>query len=273
MSETPIQATVKETIAANLARDIADGEVVSVGANLAVARAAALLAHLTSGPNMTIVMGMSKANIRHVPRIEEFKFLSDHRSGRWAEAYFRHDEFMANMRYRRNSVFFAGALQVDPFGNSNLIGIGTDPSRLRFRGPGPIGTCNGAAMFDRFHLVLNAHDRRIFVPECDFVSAFGWRRGETTREDLALPGGGPRFVVTPLCIMDFETPDRRMRLRSVHAGVSMEQVRDATGFDLAMPGDVPTTPPPTTGELAILRERIDPSGSLRVAADTDPRRD
>ena len=60
-------------------------------------------------------------------------------------------------------------------------------------------------MNSRFHLVVNSHDTRIFVPKCDFVSAYGWGAGGAdARTKLGLPGGGPRYVVTPLCVMDFE---------------------------------------------------------------------
>ena len=49
-------------------------------------------------------------------------------------------------------------------------------------------------------------------------------------------------VVTNLGVFDFETPDHRMRLRSVHPGVTVDDVVAATGFELAVPDDVPETP-------------------------------
>ena len=75
---------------------------------------------------------------------------------------------------------------------------------------------------------------------------------------------GPRFVVTPRAVLDFDPATLRMRLKSVHAGTTAEEVQRHTGFDLAVSGDVPTTPPPTDDELTILRERVDKTGTLRA---------
>lgn len=252
--QAALAATTKEIMATVLARDLEDGEWVEVGANLPVPRAGVLLAHLLWGPNMTVMIAMTKANVLNEPVIEEFQLITDHRATRWAEAYYVHNDLVENMKFRRKGVFFAGALQIDQYGNSNLIGIGKDYKALKFRGPGAIGVCNATVMNSRFHLVVNAHDKRIFVPKCDFVSAYGWGSGgKDARTKLGLPGGGPRFAVTPLCVMDFEDESKRMRLKSVHPGVTVEQVVQNTGFELIVPPSVPTTEPPTDVELDVLR--------------------
>jgi glutaconate CoA-transferase subunit B len=257
-------ATTKEIMAGVLARDLADGEWVEVGANLPVPRAGVLLAHLMWGPNMTVMIAMTKANVLNEPVIEEFELITDHRATRWAEAYYIHDDLVENMKFRRKGVFFAGALQIDRFGNSNLIAIGPDYRKPKFRGPGAIGVCNATVMNSRFHLVVNSHDPRIFVPRCDFVSAYGWGEGGTdARTKLGLPGGGPRYVVTPLCVMDFEEETKRMRLKSVHPGVAVDDIVRNTGFELIVPRHVPETEPPTAEQLRVLRTRIDVRGALR----------
>jgi glutaconate CoA-transferase subunit B len=262
--QTRLAATCKEIMATVLARDLEDGEWVEVGANLPVPRAGVLLAHLMWGPNMTVMIAMTKANVLNEPVIEEFQLITDQRATRWAEAYYIHDDLVENMKFRRKGVFFAGALQIDRYGNSNLIGIGTDYKALKFRGPGAIGVCNATVMNSRFHLVVNAHDKRIFVPKCDFVSAYGWGTGgKDARTKLGLPGGGPRYVVTPLCVMDFEEDTKRMRLKSVHPGVSVDQVLANTGFDLVVPDQVPDTAIPSDRQLSVLRSRIDVQGALR----------
>ncbi|MEP7245561.1 MAG: CoA-transferase, partial [Gammaproteobacteria bacterium] len=213
---------------------------------------------------MTVMIAMTKANVLHEPVIEEFELITDQRATRWAEAYYLHNDLVENMKFRAKGVFFAGALQIDQFGNSNLIGTGTNYHALKFRGPGAIGVCNATVMNSRFHLVVNSHDKRTFVPKCDFVSAFGWGEGgETARTQLGLPGGGPRYVVTPLAVMDFEEQSKRMRLRSLHPGVKLEEVVARTGFELVIPPDVAQTEPPTAAELNILRTRIDVRGALR----------
>ena len=68
-----------------------------------------------------------------------------------------------------------------------------------------------------------------------------------------------RRVVTNLGVFDFNTPDHRMRLVSVHPGVELDRVRENTGFELVVPDRLDTTPVPTPEQLVALRE-LDPAG-------------
>ena len=104
---------------------------------------------------------------------------------------------------------------------------------------------------------------RRFVEKLDYLSAIGFGDGPDFRKKWGLPGGGPRWCVTPLAIMDFEEEIKKMRLKSVHPGVSVGQVVENTGFELILPEKVPTTEPPTSEEHNILRTRVDPNGLLR----------
>jgi glutaconate CoA-transferase, subunit B len=257
-------ASPKEVMATFIAHDLCDGEWVEVGANLPVPRAGALLAHLTHGPNLTVMLAMTKAYLRDLPTVEDFEFITDARATRWAEAYYQHDRLVSEVRSRRRGVFYCGGLQLDRFGNSNLIGIGPDPRRLRVRGPGPVGTCNATVQNARYHLVTTVHTPDVLVERCDFVSALGYGDGSPgLRERLGLPARGPGFVVTPLCVFDFDPESRRARLHSVHPGVEVEEVRERTGFDFEAPELCPVTAGPDPDELLILRERIDVRGVLR----------
>ncbi|HEX6081703.1 MAG TPA: CoA-transferase [Methylomirabilota bacterium] len=257
-------ASIKELMATFLARDMVDGEEIFVGTNLPVIRAGVLLAHLHHGPNMRVMVAHTRTNLYHTPVMEYFELLTDWRGARWAEAYFNDNEIVMYQKSRRDSVFFVGALQIDPFGNSNLIGLGKDRRRLALRGPGAIATTTNASHVRRFYLFVNEHSPRVFVPRCDFVSTVGWAEGGAdARRRLGLPGGGPRYCVTPLAVMDFEETSKRMRLHSVHPGVTVDHVRAQTGFELLVPAHVPVTPAPTAEELLILRGRVDPQGLLR----------
>jgi glutaconate CoA-transferase subunit B len=256
--------SVKEIQAAFISRDIKDGEWAEVGANLPVPRAGVLLAHLTHGPNMKILFSLTKANLINEKAIESFMFVTDHKATKWAEAYFVHDQLLRLNKLRRRGVFFAGGLQVDKYGNTNLIGIGKDYNRLTFRGPGGIGTCNATTHADRYYIFVNAHNTRTFVERCDFITTFGWGEGgEDARQKLGLPGGGPKYCITPLCIMDFEEKTKRMRLRSIYPSTTVEQVLENTAFELVIPKSVPITELPTDEEIRVLRSRIDIKGELR----------
>jgi acyl CoA:acetate/3-ketoacid CoA transferase beta subunit len=150
-----------------------------------------------------------------------------------------------------------GASQVDRYGNQNLAAIG-DYGRptvqlLGYRGA-PGNTINDPTSY----WVPN-HGPRVFVEKVDTITGIGWDRA-------AALGPAARFVdvrrvVSNLGVFDFETPDRRMRLRSVHPGVGVDDVVAATGFELVVPADVPESRLPTPEELRLIREAIDPEGA------------
>ena len=151
-----------------------------------------------------------------------------------------------------------GASQIDRWGNQNFAFIGSrerpKAQLLGMRGA-PGNTIN-----DKTSYWIASHSARVFVPAVDVVSGVGNDRAR----DLGPVAG--RFhhlgrVVTDLCVCDFETEDGRMRLRSVHPGVTVDEVVAATGFELAITGDVPTSRLPTDEELRWIREVIDPAGA------------
>lgn len=150
-----------------------------------------------------------------------------------------------------------GASQIDRYGNQNLAAIG-DYRRptvqlLGYRGA-PGNTINDTTSY-----WVPRHSPRVFVEQVDTVTGVGWDRA-------AALGRAGRFVdvrrvVTDLAVLDFETPDKRMRLRSVHPGVTVDDVVAATGFELVVPDEVPTSRLPTEEELRLIREVIDPEGA------------
>ena len=148
-----------------------------------------------------------------------------------------------------------GATQVDRHGNQNIACIGPwarpKAQLLGVRGA-PGNTVNDPTSY----WVPN-HSRRVFVEAVDCVSGVGYDRAAAAGPS-ASRYHELRRVVSNLGVFDFETDDHSMRIRSVHPGVTVDQVRDATGFPLAAPDPVPTTPAPTDDELAVLRDVLDP---------------
>jgi acyl CoA:acetate/3-ketoacid CoA transferase beta subunit len=150
-----------------------------------------------------------------------------------------------------------GASQVDRYGNQNLAAIG-DYGRptvqlLGYRGA-PGNTINDPTSY-----WVPGHSPKVFVEKVDTVTGIGWDRA-------AALGPAARFVdirrvVSNLGVFDFETPDRRMRLRSVHPGVTVDDVVTATGFELETAADVPESRLPSPEELELIREVIDPDGA------------
>jgi glutaconate CoA-transferase subunit B len=255
-----------ELLAAYFAGQIENGDRVFVGANLPVPRAGNLLAHLTHGPDIKVSIGMVTTNLLDEPELEPFKFSTDHRMSRWAEAVVIHNDIFDAPR-KTSDLFFVGGIQIYRFGNTNLIGLGSVEDGFSFRGPGSLGTVSMSYYAKRYYVYSPTHDTRTFVEKCDFISVFGHGEGGDHRARLGLDtfNDGPTAVITPLAILDFDTPDRRMRLQSVHPGVEVAQVQEATGFELAVPDEVPVTTAPTAEQLVLLRERIDRDGLLADA--------
>jgi glutaconate CoA-transferase subunit B len=154
------------------------------------------------------------------------------------------------------------ALQVDRFGNINTVVVG-DQARPKLRGPGTVGISALCGLAKRFYVVLTRHERGAFVPRVDFICGAGHLEGGDSRERAGLPAGGPKLVVSPLGVFDFEPVSKAMRVRSVHPGVTLEQVRDATGFDLVVDGTPPITVMPSEQELMLLRTRVDTRRTLK----------
>jgi len=259
--------TREELMATFLARDLNDGEVLQVGLALPIPEAAVRLAHIMHGPNMELVFLGARMNVHHLHHLPLPAFGWDRRVARWAESYSDRGHRFDKVKDWGNRVFFIGGIQVDGFGNTNLIGVGKNHNKLKFRGPGSVGTTTLTTHVGRYYIVLNSHTPRSLVQRCDFISTFGWGDGGSdARAKLGIPGGGPKYCLTPLCILDFTEDEKQMRLRSVHPGVSVGEVQANTGFSLVIPEHVPTTEIPTTEELRVLRERVDPTGTLRVGS-------
>lgn len=95
--------------------------------------------------------------------------------------------------------------------------------------------------------------RRSFVDRVDFVTSFGHGRGPGDRERLGLCGAGPTLVITDLGVFRPDPASRELELTAVHPGVTVEHVRDATGWHLQVAGELNETPAPSHDELTALR--------------------
>ncbi|MFF4602993.1 CoA-transferase subunit beta [Streptomyces sp. NPDC001339] len=150
-----------------------------------------------------------------------------------------------------------GAAQLDRFGNQNISCVGDwqRPARqlLGVRGA-PVNTLNHPVSY-----WIPRHSPRVFVARVDMVCGVGYDSAAAAGPSATRFHRIPR-VVSDLGVFDFATPDRSMRLASLHPGVTVGEVTAATGFPLAVPDDVPYTREPTPAELRLIREVIDPEG-------------
>jgi glutaconate CoA-transferase subunit B len=153
---------------------------------------------------------------------------------------------------------FLGGAQIDPYGNINSTMIGKDFHHPKVRMPGS-GGANDLASHAWRSLVVTIHDKRRFVEKMDFVTSPGYLDGPGARERVGLPKDtGPYKVITDLAVMGFDPDTCRMRIESIHPGVTVEQVKENTGFEIGVAADLQRTEPPTDEELRLLRDEVDP---------------
>ncbi|SAK48878.1 CoA-transferase [Caballeronia ptereochthonis] len=264
-------ATLHETLAVVLARTFVDGEVGFTGLltgaaaaayGTSIPLAAMELARRTHAPNLTILL----AGCYHNPVLDDLERLPDSEH----DALLRDLPCEAQMTnypgpwvLKRGDVRFgfSSAVQVDRVGNINSVCIG-DHDKPKVRLVGPILQPEHMTLFGREYVMMPHHDRRNFVENVDYVSGVGYPGGLAGRRELGLMSSGPCMVVTPKCIFDFDRQAGRMKVASIHAGVSEDALRKATGFDLGDLGGVPRTQAPSDEELSILRSQVDPRNIL-----------
>ena len=149
---------------------------------------------------------------------------------------------------------FIGVAQVDRYGNVNTSIVG-DPAHPTVRLPGPGGANDIASMCNQV-VIVTQHEPRRFVDRVDFVTSPGFLTGGTSRRDSGLLHGGPRWVVTDLALLDFAPDSHQMRVRSLQAGVTLDQVQAATGFELLVHDQVGELPAVEDDELTLLRHLV-----------------
>jgi acyl CoA:acetate/3-ketoacid CoA transferase beta subunit len=202
----------------------------------------ARLAQLTFAPDLLVSDG-------------EAGLLAPSGTGRVTEGWLPYRSVFTMVAAGRRHVMM-GASQLDRFGNQNISCIG-DWARPKAQLLGVRGA-PGNSINHPVSYWLPRHSRRVLVERVDMTCGIGYDRA------AALGAPGNRFhelrvVVTNLAVLDFRTPARTMRLRSVHHGVSISDVLAATGFPLTVPDEVPFTRRPSAGELALIRDQLDPA--------------
>jgi acyl CoA:acetate/3-ketoacid CoA transferase beta subunit len=155
---------------------------------------------------------------------------------------------------------FLGAAQMDIHGNINTTVIG-DWHEPKTRLPGSGGANDVSSFSQRLIVIIANQSARTFVKKVDFLTTPGYLDGPGAREKAGLPRNtGPYRVITQLGLYGFDDETKKLKLVSVHPGITLNQIKENSGFDIIIPDHVPQSPEPTDAELKILREEIDPAG-------------
>jgi glutaconate CoA-transferase, subunit B len=256
MPETPQLYSGSELLATVAARSLEDGCSVFVGTGLPMV--ATMLAQLTHAPNLLLVFEAGGIG----PQMAALPVSAgDTRTYHRALAASSMHDVMSAAQAGLLDYGFLGAAQIDAYGNINTTVIGPhDNPRARLPGS---GGANDIGSFCHHTIVIMRQDPTRFVQKVDYLTTPGYLDGPRAREKAGLPAGcGPYLVITQLGVYDFEETGKRMRLVAIHPGVTLAQIKESSGFDLLVADDLEATAPPSTTELRILREVIDPTGSV-----------
>jgi glutaconate CoA-transferase subunit B len=158
-------------------------------------------------------------------------------------------------------VALLGGAQIDRHGNLNTTVIG-DYAAPKVRLPGSGGACEIALNARRIFIIMRLK-KRAFVEKLDFYTSPGHLDGGDSRSRLNVPGSGPQLVITDKALFDFDNPEHEMQLTSLHAGVTLEEVREEVGWAIRVSDSIRDTSPPSEAELDLIRVELDPQGVYR----------
>ena len=248
--------TLRELMAVVAARQLEDGKSVAVGTGLPLV--AAMLAQQTHAPNLVIFFEAGGI----APQLPILPIsVGDSRTIHRALCTTTLIDIMDTMRRGFIDYAFLGGAQIDMYGNLNSTMIGEDYELPNVRFPGSGGANDFGSLAWETLIIMDRHSTRRFVKKVDFITTPGYLYGPGTREEEGLSEGtGPSKVITDLCLMDFESKSKRMRLIATHPGITVDDVIKATAFELVIADEIETTTPPTKEDLRILHEVIDPQG-------------
>jgi glutaconate CoA-transferase subunit B len=224
-----------------------DGEVLATGIGV-IQRLAASLSMLTS--NLQLMMTDSEAYMVAEPVPLGARNGYQPKFDSWMGFSRIFDNVWSGRRHA-----MVGPTQIDRFGQGNISCIG-DYHKPRVQMLGVRGF-PGNSISHANSFLVPSHNRRVFVEgEVDVVASVGYNPARLAR-GWSLDDIDIRLIVTDLCVLDFQGPEHQIGIRSLHPGVSLDEVLDNTGFALFVPQHIPTTAAPSVEQLTLI-QRLDP---------------
>jgi len=255
MKEYSKDYTIDEMMTVLMAREVRNDDVMIVGVATPMVWAAFTLAKVTHAPDAIYHYIMGNTFVLE-PRQVSLLYLEMNT----ARAYRFQNSVECTLESlpsdKLTTIEFFRPAQIDQYGNTNNICIG-DWNKPKIRLPGAAGILDFSMFYSRgSFLYTPRHNKRTFVPteKLDFISGVGFPGGNSS----ICGGSGPQCAITNLAYLDFEEKSKRMRVGSIHPGIEIEEVKESTSFELIITKNFKETKPPTTKEIKLLREKVDP---------------
>lgn len=253
MTQDYTDFTLQEMMTVAAAREIHDGEMVIVGTGLPLL--ATFLAQKTTAPSLITLYESGAYDCK--PVVTPSSVVDSVLVPGSAQAAGLM-EGLGIVHAGDVDVGFLGGAQIDRFGNLNTHCIG-DYNAPKVRLPGS-GGGNDIGSCCKRTIVMMGHSKQRFPEKVDFNTTPGFLNGGKERERYGFPGNGPSVVISDMGVMRFEDDTKEMYLESYFPGVTVEQIKENTGWDLKIAKDVHETEIPSPEMIRILRDECDPDG-------------
>lgn len=239
---------ITELMACIIARELKNDDKVAIGLYGEFMLAAAFLAQKLYSPRLKIRHGLNVGDgIELNPAAWTLNANTiSHKLAKYEE---KHSDLLsiANPKESFCDTFFLSGMQIDKFGNTNLIGLKDEQGNLKIRGPGSVGIPSIAQFAKKYYIFTLEHSKRRFVEKVDYISSIGY----DIRKKYGIKNG-PELCITPLCVFEFQ--DGIMRLKSIHPHSNLQQIKEKTGFTFIIPDKVEMTKEQTKEEIDFLRK-------------------
>lgn len=252
--------TPNELMTVSAARLLKNEDVCFVGIGLP--SAACNLARLTHAPRITLIYESGTIGTR--PAVLPLSIGDGELSATALMTVSVPEIFRYWLQGGRISVGFLGAAQIDRFANLNTTVIGSY-AKPTVRLPGSGGAAEMAMHCGEIFIVMS-QSQRAFVEQVDFITSLGFGEGGDHRQRLGIHTRGPTKVITDLAIFEPEPGSNELVVTSLHPGVTVDQVRDATGWPVRFVPHLAETAPPMTHELNVLRDLQQRTADAHTAA-------
>jgi len=244
--------TPSEMMTAVAARELRDGEVVFVGIGLP--NLACNLARETHAPNLVLIY--ESGAVGAIPERLPVSIGDPALVTGSLMVCSMADIFQYLLQNGRIQVGLLGGAQIDRYGNINTTVVG-DYAHPSVRLPGSGGAAEIAVHAHRT-VVISRLDRRVFPERVDFITSPGLRAKGRSRRELGMPGAGPTTVITDKAVLEADPETGELVLAALYPGIETAEVAGGVGWTLRSLGRLAEVEPPTSRELHLLREVLDP---------------
>jgi acyl CoA:acetate/3-ketoacid CoA transferase beta subunit len=248
--------TIDELMIVCMAREVYDEGIVMQGLTTPMATTAYYLAKATHAPNAYIYQLAGNILTNRLDALPVSMVFNEFQAMKAAMHIRSQLEVYETLFTRTNSIieFFRPA-QIDKYGNMNNSVIG-EPENPKVKLPGAFGIPDAFLIYPKLLIYVPRHEKRVFVEKVDCISGLGLNKEISDEKEI--------IVISNLGVFLASTSTKEMEVLTIHPGVSIDELNENTSFELKITQNISETKPPTSNELKLIKEKIDPLGTRKL---------